>query len=372
MFGKGDAGIPTLVLQGSYRQMGQEYGRAAREPIHQNVELYLTRFTTYGQLSASQVSALGDGYRHRTREYNPQIADMLDGVAAGSGIDVELIYALNARTEILYAHSHLSDACTAIAVLPSHTASRHLLIGQNWDWHPEQRNTALVLATRDTAGFTVITLTEAGMLAKSGFNSAGLGVMANLLMSDRDRGGDGVPYHILLRGVLQSSSMAYALRAATDYPCGCSGNFLIGDQDGECIDLEVVPGDFGHLLPEDRGVLVHANHFMSRVPVMDKRKSHSALTLIRPQRALHLLAEVLQDRSVTTDDLKQVFRDHYSYPNGICRHVDVQDPPQEQNCSVSSVVIDLNDQWMDITLGNPCETPYERISPRHLYPEENP
>lgn len=363
--------MPVLVLEGSYGEMGRKYGHIARQQIRQNVDLYLNRFTTYGHLTESDVLSLGAGYCHRTREYNPAIADMLDGVAAGSGVDSALIYALNARTEILYAHAHLTDACTALSVLPTHTASGHLLIGQNWDWHPEQRDMALVLATRDPAGLTVVTLTEAGMLAKSGFNSAGLGVMANLLMSDRDRGGDGVPYHILLRGVLQSSSMAYALRAATDYPRVCSGNFLIGDREGECIDLEVVPGDFGYLLPDDHGVLVHANHFLSSVPVVDKRKSHSALSLIRPSRAGHLLADALQTRSVSPDDFKRVFRDHYSHPNGICRHIDVQDPPEEQNCSVSSVVIDLNDQWMDISGGNPCETPYARMSMASLYPKKN-
>lgn len=360
--------IPLMVLSGAYNEMGHQYGAALRTKIERNVELYLMRFTQYGNLSEGQVHDLGTMYREMVHAYNCDIADMLDGVAQGASIAPSLIHALNARTEILYAHAHLNDACTAVSVLNTHTNDHHLLIGQNWDWHPEQRDVALVLATRDPSGFSVVTLTEAGMLAKSGFNSAGIGVMANLLMSSQDAGGRGVPYHVLLRGILQSSSMAYALRAAADHPRTSSGNFLIGDQAGESIDLEIAPEDFGYLLPVN-GLIAHANHFMSTVGVVDKRKSHSALSLIRPERARHLLADRLLDRTVTVDDLKMVFQDHYSYPNGICRHVDPLDPPEEQNCSVASVVIDLNDQVMDVTLGNPCDTPYQRISLQDLYSE---
>lgn len=198
------------------------------------------------------------------------------------------------------------------------------------------------------------------MLAKSGCNSAGIGVCANLLVSSADRRGEGVPYHLLLRGVLESRTMADALRGATDNERISSGNLLLADAGGEAIDLEVCPGDFGYLLPED-GLLAHANHFVSGVPVKDLKKGTAALTLLRPQRARHLLQPQLDERQVTVPDLQRVFRDHYSFPNSICRHVDERDTALERVCSVYSLVFDLSERRLAIAQHPPCEHDYEEL-----------
>lgn len=352
--------LPLLSLRGSYGQMGTAYGRRVSELIEQNVADYLARFRNLAGLTDSEVREYGERYRRIARDYSADIADMLDGVAEGSGQPPQHIYALNARTEILYGTRSAEDACTSVAVLPSHAADGHMLLAENWDWHPEQRDLSLLLATCDETGFTVITLAEAGMLAKVGMNSAGLGVCANLLVCERDGPGEGVPYHLLLRGVLQSRTMADGTRAALTPPRVSSGNILIGDAGGEAIDLEVVPGDFGYLLPID-GMIAHSNHFASTVPVHDLRKSSSALSLLRPSRARHLLEPVLETRSVSLEDLRAVLRDHYSYPNSICRHVDERDAVQDRMCSLYSITMDLTDRTFFIA-GHPgCENQYEQV-----------
>jgi len=356
--------MPLLSLSGSYQEMGHEYGRQMAALIDRNLQDYRRRFREVAGLSDGEVRSWGARYRAVARAYDPDLETMLVALAEGAGQEPEQIFALNARTELLYGAAARgrapADDCTSLAVLPSHTVDGHVLLGQNWDWHPEQRELTFLLLTRDEEGFAVLTLTEAGMLAKSGLNSAGLGVCANLLVSSEDRGGDGVPYHLLLRGVLQSRTMADALRAVTAHPRISSGNLLIADAGGEAIDLEVCPSDFGYVLPED-GLIAHSNHFLSGLPVRDLRKGVSALTLLRPARARHLLQPRLDARTVTTDDLKAVFRDHYSYPNGICRHVDERDPELERVCSVYSIVMDLTAGSFEIAQHPPCAHDYEAI-----------
>lgn len=353
--------LPLVSVRGSYSDMGLEYGRLCRQLIERNVTDYVERFHREVGTSVADVRRFGSGFREAVRKYSPDIHQMLEGVATGSGQDAELVFALNGRTEILYGHGSREDACTSIAVTGSATADGHTLIGQNWDWHPDQKPVSLLLRTEDEDGFTVLTLTEAGMLAKSGLNSAGLAVCANLLASDRDHAGVGVPYHCILRGVLQSRTMAEALRMSADTDRVSSGNVLIADCDGGAIDLELAPDDFGHLLPTD-GVIVHANHFASDVAVKDMRKAKSALTLLRPTRARQVLADTTGGAPIDLDSLATVFRDHYSYPNGICRHVDPRDDEDRQVASLFCIVMDTSARTMRVAESPICESEFVELA----------
>ncbi|NMP23589.1 C45 family autoproteolytic acyltransferase/hydolase [Sulfobacillus harzensis] len=349
--------LPFIRVSGDYGSMGIAYGSQAAPLIARNVENYMQRFRDMG-LSETKIMSLGQQYCRAAQGYSPDIVDMLTGVAEGASVPIEEIFALNARTEILGGRD--TAECTSIAVLPRVTEDSHVLIGQNWDWHPEQAEVAVLLESIDSEGFRVLTFTEAGMLAKAGFNSSGIGLCANLLSSDRDTCGEGIPYHILLRGVLQSRSMADAIRATVDNTRVSSGNFLIADRAGEAVDIEAVPGDFGYLLPTD-DILVHSNHFLSYVPVFDREKARAALTILRPSRARHLLHDAAVQKRVTMNNLITIFRDHYSFPNGICRHVDDRDPVSDRYLTVYSVVMDLTtlDYW--IAAGPPCESVYVHV-----------
>jgi isopenicillin-N N-acyltransferase-like protein len=362
---------------------------------------------------------------------HPRIAAMLDGVGEGAGVAVEEVYALNARTELLYgtpaaggrppsapgegrssatpgwgaadSGARGSDArgsgapdegadggCTAVGVLGTHTASGHLLIGQNWDWFPDQRDAMVLLSTRDERGHSVLALAEAGMLAKTGLNSAGLGVCINMLGCDRD-GLDpaftaavatndtsavaavaaveapGVPYHVLLRAVLEAGNLTWATRAVCRSPRNSSINLLIGHagdprhgdpvRGGELLDLEVVPRDVGWLHPVD-GLLTHANHLETALPVHDTMKDWGGSSIFRSARARRLLADVAAAGKVSEGDLSEVFGDHASFPGSICRHVDERDAPVDRSETVYSVLLDLDERRLGLAAGPPCAHEY--------------
>src|SRR5690348_15507871 len=174
-----DLPLPLITVQGTPRDCGVAYGVQAAEMILANTSTYLARFMAEASLEPEQVRRAGAAYRERTADLAHRIAAMLDGVAEGSGADVNELYALNARTELLYGRA--PSECTAIGVLDTRTANGHTLLAQNWDWHPSARPNTLLLKTVDERGFAVLALTEAGMLAKAGINSAGIGVCVNML-----------------------------------------------------------------------------------------------------------------------------------------------------------------------------------------------
>jgi isopenicillin-N N-acyltransferase like protein len=359
--------VPLIAVAGTPAECGSAYGAAASDLIAANLDAYRRRFADEAGLGVPAIRRAGAAFRSATVAHLPRIAQMLDGAALGSGAPVEEIYALNARTELLYGTRRRSVArdggCTAIGVLGSHTATGHLLLAQNWDWYPDQRDVMLMLRTRDETGHTVLTLTEAGMFAKAGLNSGGVGVCVNMLGCDRDglgSGGDvGVPYHVLLRGVLEMDNLAWALRVACFVPRNASINLLLG-QDGELIDLELAPGDVGWLHPVD-GIITHANHFESQITVHDTLKELGGSSLFRSARARRLLADPAAARKVADDDLAAVLRDHASFPSSICRHLDEREAPDERSETVYSVQLDLDDRRVGLASGPPCGSEYAWI-----------
>ena len=73
------------------------------------------------------------------------------------------------------------------------TAAGRVIHAQNWDWKAECAETAVVLRVHRDDGPDLLTFTEAGGLARSGLNAAGIAITANYLESDRDYRQTGVP-----------------------------------------------------------------------------------------------------------------------------------------------------------------------------------
>lgn len=352
--------LPFIVAQGDPGEIGAAYGEQARELIGGNIEDYRGKFAAVG-VSTETARRLGERFRATTYEYAPRIATTLDAMAEAAGVDVGDVYALNARTELMLPAGVLVTECTGVSVLPEHTASGHTVLGQNWDWYPSQLPYSMLLATRDERGHEVVCLTEAGMLAKAGLNSAGVGVCVNLLHCDRDGVPGGVPYHVLIRAVLdQPLGIANALKV-TAMPRSASINLLVAAAGGVAVDLEIAPGATGRVLP-DAGLLVHSNHFVSGIDVRDGIYDIGGSSLFRDVRLRQLLAGRAAERKVDVDDVTDALRDHLGYPYGLCRHVNPDDEPVLQSLTCSSVVMDLDERLLLVSDGPPCQSPYVETS----------
>jgi isopenicillin-N N-acyltransferase like protein len=159
---------------------------------------------------------------------------------------------------------------------------------------------------------------------------------------------------------LQSTTMSKAHKQLLQVERISSGNVLIADAGGESIDFELAPGMFGTLLPRG-GMIAHANHFESALPLQDHKAAHSALTQLRPTRVRHLLEPALERRDVKIADIVAVLRDDYSHPDGLCRYVDPDVAENAKFCTVYSLIMDLDLRTLWIAAGPPRENPYVRI-----------
>jgi isopenicillin-N N-acyltransferase-like protein len=139
--------------------------------------------------------------------------------------------------------------CTSFGLLPSVTANAHTFIGQNWDWTPEAGESLIILVVKQEPLPTVVLLTEAGMIGRLGFNSAGIGLMTNTLITDQRQ--MGVPYNIVLRGILNGWTMGDSIGAVLRAERAIAANYLIAASGGEAIDLEAAPDTLDYLYPQD-------------------------------------------------------------------------------------------------------------------------
>ncbi|MBI2878022.1 MAG: hypothetical protein HYY20_14190 [Candidatus Tectomicrobia bacterium] len=346
--------FPRLLLQGSAYEIGCHHGSAFRSLIRDNLETYLTLFSHYAQLGRAEVISRARSFIPLIEGFDGELLEEMRGIAEGSESLLEEIVALNARTEMMFKDgTPRHGECTALAVTPEASAAGHTLVGQNWDWMPRVQRNVLLLEIAQRERPRILTFTEAGFVGKIGMNSAGIGLCANLLVGPRTV--PGIPFHLFCRGILKATSLGEAIGQVLGHRSGASGNFLIAHAEGEAIDLETHPEGSDYLYSRS-GILTHANHFESRVTVEDVGRKLFPDTILRYCRSGKLLE---QERGrITRESFQRVLRDHFNYPNAICRHADLRLPGPEQVQTNGSIVMDLTESVMYVCHGNPCTGEY--------------
>lgn len=352
--------VPLISVEGAPRDCGRQYGAAVRDLIAINLKTYLDAFHAELGLSSGAIYAHARRYVPLIEAYDPDTLAEMQGLAEGAEVPFEAIVALNARTEILNTlrAPHADDGCTSFAVLPAASADNHTLIGQNWDWKPAVGPATVLVRSRRGDDPSVLMLTEAGLLAKIGVNEAGVGLVANFLLSDRRR--FGMPIHVTRRKILAARSLDAAIAAITDVDRAQSANYLIGSAVGEAVNVEAWPEDTALLEPEI-GLLTHANHFRRLTDNrQDVGRGMYPDSARRDMRLLHLLSEQIGD--IDTSFCQECLSDHADLPHSICRHVSENDPVAVQIETLGSVVIDLDERVMNFCSGPPCASEFVPVA----------
>jgi isopenicillin-N N-acyltransferase-like protein len=277
--------------------------------------------------------------------------------------------AINVRTEVMFAAqarraadpSRRPGECTAFAVVPERAADRHTLVGQNWDWLVHAEDTVVVLEAQQDEGPDYVTVVEAGLLAKTGMNSSGIGLVTNALVSDSDVGAPGIPYHLALRAILDAENISDAYAALQGGYRSSSANYLVAHVDGLAVDIEGAPGDFDELyltFPSE-GVLVHTNHFLS--PRFSGRDVSLWVMPDSPFRLARIETAVAAHGALSLDTFRLALADHANHPSGVCCHPDARFARLDQGTTVASVLMDLDTKTMWVADGHPCTTPYREL-----------
>jgi isopenicillin-N N-acyltransferase-like protein len=362
--------FPQIRVEGGPRDRGRAYGEQASERVHVSLDAYAQVFEHYAGWDWPRVTAEALRFESAIQEYEPRYLEEMRGLAEGAGVGYEDVLALNVRTEIMFAAKarqareamRQPSECSAFAVLPGASATGHTLVGQNWDWLLHSFETVVVLEAHQEEGPDFVTVVEAGLLAKTGMNSSGIGIATNALVTDCDDGTPAVPYHVVLRALLDSETISDALVAVQRAPRSSSANYLVAAEDGVAVDIEAAPGDFSRLFllfPED-GVLLHTNHFRS--PAFDGKDVSLWIMPDSPFRLdrLHTLTREAGP-ALSSEAFQAALADHANYPLGLCCHPDERLDLDDQSATVASVIMDLDTRTLWLAEGHPCSIPYREL-----------
>jgi len=309
--------FPFVEISGSPLERGRAHGEAVRDRVGMSAALYRRRLAGLG---IGDPAALIHRFIPEIETFGAHYLDEMRGIAEGAHLALDDVVLINCRTEIV-AMAKLREAkpdgCTGLVVLPERSATGGLIHAQNWDWLAECAETAIVLAIRRDDGPDILTFTEAGGLARSGFNATGIAISANYLESDRDYKQSGIPLPLIRRKVLEQQHLALAMRVVATTPKACSNNMILSSAQGFAVDFECAPDEVFPLYP-DNGLIVHANHWVSSVALSKLKEAglHDVPeSLYRDWRVKKLLPE----GPIGIDDVKHALADDFGTPFAVCR-----------------------------------------------------
>lgn len=363
--------LPTIEVSGSRRELGRQHGEAARSQIRDSIGYYQQSFKRITGLEWAEIRRNAPRWVAPIDSYLPEISQEIRGIAEGAGVEFEDVLALNARGELSTHNPFAEEAeegCSSYALLPQASGDGHVYCGQNWDWRCEISGTVVLLRITQPDRPTIIMQTEAGQVGRHGANSAGIALNANGL-GTRWGKGIGVPQPIIRRKILESADMQSALRAVFESRQSLCTNLLVTHRDGFAIDLETTPDRHGWMYPTD-GLLVHTNHFIAFVPeqIAATYRPFSVNSLWRLPRLTEGLRAAKQpgDATIVRGAIASALRDHFGYPNAVCKHGDTASVGTDLNQTIASSIVDLTTGEYWIAAGNPCKSEYRRL-PWNLY-----
>ncbi len=335
-------------------QRGEEFGQACADQIAATVSGYVALFDA-ASTSPVDIDALGSEALERIRDWWPQAAQEIEGIARGSGLPSSQVAAINARTEILGLCSRQmrGECSTFLALSPSPAGS---FAAQTWDWHDHLADNWLVWTVEQPDGRVFHTLTEYGILGKVGLSPSGVAVLLNILHHRNDGDGIGVPVHVIARRILETSTdLNDALALATTAAVSASTSLsLVGYDEHECsgVCVELFPGGPGVLVPDEEGVFVRTNHFLSPAGATGDLE-----TQIGPDTFLRfdvLRRRLAAQRPTSTTGCFDLLASHYGGGGAICAHPADVAAVGERYATLATAVFDIGAGEMTVMAGGPC------------------
>lgn len=343
-----NARYPEFIIAGSPREMGRQFGEAAKELIRSFASAALDRVNLTTRVSRKQAETIAAKSWEFAEKYSPDSCDELRGMADATGLDVSELMILQIRNQL---QNEPEAGCTSISLNAADGVGR--LVAQNWDNDPELDPFTVVLTRKPTGKPVLMNITQAGLIGYIGLNEAGIGVCLNSLPAPSRP--VGVPHYFTVREIYEAGSLSDATRAVKRAHRAIPANIMLSTPDGPA-DLEVTIDEVYVLRSGSDGRVTHTNH--CRHPEL-AAVNQSFPELIQSRPRLDRIDQLLSSgQSNSVERLKEVLRNHEDYPRSICRHSN-SDPGFGHWQTVFSVIIETDARRMHVSRGVPCENRYE-------------
>jgi hypothetical protein len=172
----------------------------------------------------------GTSYDQAVRKWTPELLDEVRGIAAGAEQPYPRVFAWQLIDEVwAMAGTVLREKCTAIGV--DRIGDQPAFAAQNLDIPAEAHGFQVLLRVRDESrGLQTLVVTESGLVAAAGMNSARVAITCNTLLQLRPCR-DGLPVAFVVRGVLMQKDQAAALAFLQGVKHASGQNYIVAGPD---------------------------------------------------------------------------------------------------------------------------------------------
>jgi isopenicillin-N N-acyltransferase-like protein len=344
--------LPIIEIKGNPRQRGRQQGEGARPQILRALGLYREILSQEMKMTWEKGLREARKFLPYSEEALPHFVEELRGIAEGANVSFEDVWTLNCYESLAYSYQEVWG-CTSVAVWSDHTADGHVLLAHNEDWNSVDRDNVYLVRAEPDDGPAFIGMTYGPLLVNIGLNAEGIGVAIDSVYPTDER--VGVPRILCSRAVLNARTIGEAIRASVPKLRTGGYSYLLADANGELYSVETAATTHDIVYGEE-GWLAHTNHYLSpKMQALEEPGTYAG-SHVRFHRARRLLQA--QMGKVTVESLQALLRDHVNWPNSICTHEDLTDPPYERGLTLVSLVMNLTERVMWAAPGPPCEGEY--------------
>ena len=251
-----------LVLEGRPFDRGVMHGRALRKEILEVVDVWKTDMEKQIRTDPDPyIDKFIDhtSYLPAIEKYTPGLLEEVRGIAEGSGLDFNTMYAFQLLDEFLYNREDIHlEHCSTIGL--NKMGRQPACLAQNWDIGAHMHGFQTTLHVKnERSEIESFVFSYAGFIAAFGMNNKGVGICVNS-MPELNYAREGLPVAFVVRGVLEKSSQQEAVEFLYEIEHASPQNYLIGGPvkivDLECSANKVTP----FVNREGSEVVYHTNH----------------------------------------------------------------------------------------------------------------
>ena len=346
--------MPLIELAGTPTEVGEGWGQALADNMHQGLDRILTVINDVHKTSRTEALSYAMKLWPSATQFDPELKPFVLGQAKGAGMSLEEAWATRCGLELLFVNSNLAAMCTTLAGTGPATPNGQSIMGQNIDWFTGSPLALIHIKRSDGLRQLVLPILGIGEYT---INSSGLGCCLNGVAAMQPGLKPKIPMAAYLSRAMRQTDINEA-RQVLEEACRGIVAVTLADAKGGLLCFESTLDDYEVLFPRD-GFLAHANNYRTpRFQVVDGCQMIFPDSPTRTARMDELVT--LLSGSLTAETLGNTLTDHQGYPNSICRHPDPAIPPGLQAESLGSFIMLPNEKAMLVAAGNPCTHEYVR------------
>jgi len=222
--------IRSIVLEGSPYNRGLIHGKELREEISEVMELWKRdvkeNYKVDPEIFVNEF-VKKTNFLPAIKTYTPDLLDEIKGIADGSGIDYNTIYAFQLVDEVwLNAKDIFGEHCTGLGIQKKGTVPSY--IAQNMDLEGFRNGFQTLLHIRhENSDLESFVFTCAGLIALNGINNKAVGICVNTI-EQLNHSIEGLPVAFIIRGILEQMSQEGAIKFLHEIEHASGQNYIIG------------------------------------------------------------------------------------------------------------------------------------------------